>query len=153
MTDLRPLRSAFDSSLVPMIILDDERRSVDVNFAASLHLRASAEEMRGRHIDDLVASTVREELPDVAPGRHLCAWVPDIARENPTRDGAISEREREVLYLVAQGASVEDIAARLIISPNTVRTHIRNARLKLGAGSRAHAVALALTSGLMSRPV
>jgi DNA-binding CsgD family transcriptional regulator len=54
--------------------------------------------------------------------------------------------------MVAHGATVEDIAASLVISPNTVRTHIRNARLKLGAGSRAHAIALALSSGLLPPP-
>ena len=53
---------------------------------------------------------------------------------------------------VARGDTVEDIAGSLVISPNTVRTHIRNARLKLGAGSRAHAIALALSTGLLAPP-
>jgi DNA-binding CsgD family transcriptional regulator len=49
-----------------------------------------------------------------------------------------------VLGLLAVGASGEEIARRLFLSPETVRTHARNAMRKLGAHTRAHAVALAL---------
>jgi DNA-binding CsgD family transcriptional regulator len=52
-------------------------------------------------------------------------------------------REREILGLIAGGDSGAQIAEALVLSPETVRTHIRNAMSKLGASSRAQAVALA----------
>lgn len=53
-------------------------------------------------------------------------------------------REREILGLLAEGLSGAQIAAKLVLSPETVRTHVRNAMLKLGASTRSQAVALAL---------
>ena len=56
----------------------------------------------------------------------------------------LSPREREILDLLAGGISGAQIAERLVLSPETVRTHVRNAMAKLGASSRAQAVALAV---------
>lgn len=60
------------------------------------------------------------------------------------RPGPLSKREREVLEHVADGLSGAEIAAGLVLSPETVRTHIRNAMAKLGASTRSQAVAIAL---------
>ena len=57
---------------------------------------------------------------------------------------ALSAREREILGLLANGSSNPEIAARLFISPETVRTHVRNAMAKLEADTRTQAVAMAL---------
>jgi DNA-binding NarL/FixJ family response regulator len=59
----------------------------------------------------------------------------------------LSRREREVLKRAARGDKLETIAERLFISPETARTHLRNARGKLGARTVAEAVAAALASG------
>jgi DNA-binding CsgD family transcriptional regulator len=65
-------------------------------------------------------------------------------KPEPAGAGAITEREREILELVATGLTDAQIAARLMVSPHTVHRHIANARLKLGVRSRAAAaVALA----------
>ena len=56
----------------------------------------------------------------------------------------LSPREREVLDLLAQGLTGAQVAQRLFLSPETVRTHVRNAMTKLEARTRAHAIALAL---------
>jgi DNA-binding NarL/FixJ family response regulator len=61
--------------------------------------------------------------------------------------GMLSRREREILDGVARGLKGEEIAAQLEISPETVRTHVRNAMEKLEAHTRAHAVAIALRQG------
>ena len=58
--------------------------------------------------------------------------------------GTLSEREREVVGLVASGRTGREIADELTIAHDTVRTHVRNAMPKLGARSRAHLVAKAL---------
>ena len=56
----------------------------------------------------------------------------------------LSPREREMLDLLAAGLTGAEIARRLYLSPETVRTHVRNAMVKLRAHTRIHAVALAL---------
>jgi PAS domain S-box-containing protein len=61
----------------------------------------------------------------------------------------LSEREREIVRLVALGSSGPEIADELRITHNTVRTHMRNAMTKSGARSRAHLVAKALGDGLI----
>lgn len=67
------------------------------------------------------------------------------ASENPPR--SLSPREHEVVHLVSLGAAGPEIAGELQISPETVRTHVRNAMEKLGARSRAHLVAKSLAEG------
>jgi DNA-binding CsgD family transcriptional regulator len=59
----------------------------------------------------------------------------------------LSAREREVVRLVAQGFTGQEVAEELHISHETVRTHVRNAMAKTGARSRAHLVAKAMAEG------
>ena len=63
--------------------------------------------------------------------------------------GPLSPREREVLALVAEGKSNRQIAAALIVTENTAKYHVAQLLNKLGAGSRAEAVARAVASGLL----
>jgi DNA-binding CsgD family transcriptional regulator len=56
----------------------------------------------------------------------------------------LTRREREILGALAEGLSGAQIAEKLVLSPETVRTHVRNAMAKLGASTRSQAVALAL---------
>ncbi len=76
----------------------------------------------------------------------------DARRSAPGNGGdgstrvALTRREREILGMLADGLSGAQIAARLVLSPETVRTHVRNAMAKLGASTRSQAVALALQS-------
>ncbi len=72
--------------------------------------------------------------PDVAP---LLASHGQLARL-----ARLSPREHEVLTLLAEGLNGPAIAERLCLSPETVRTHVRNATTKLGAQTRVQAVAL-----------
>lgn len=60
---------------------------------------------------------------------------------------ALSNRESEILGLLAEGLTGEEIAKRLVLSPETVRTHIRNAMEKLSAKTRVEAVVKALDLG------
>lgn len=59
----------------------------------------------------------------------------------------LTVREREVLERIAEGRSIEDIAAELVLSAQTIRTHVRNAMAKLGTRTRAHAIVVALRRG------
>lgn len=62
----------------------------------------------------------------------------------------LTQREREVLRLLADGHSNEEIGRRLFISPETVRTHVRKAMDKLDADTRTQAVALALRKSIIA---
>ena len=61
----------------------------------------------------------------------------------------ITEREREVLKLLAEGRSNKEIARRLELSPNTVKTHVAHLFEKLRVGRRMEAIALARELGLV----
>jgi len=82
-----------------------------------------------RVIGEFVARRTRRPAPH--PGLH-----------------ALTQREREVMALVAEGLSNEEIAERLVVSPATVRTHVSRAMGKLGARDRAQLVVVAFQSGL-----
>lgn len=71
-------------------------------------------------------------------------------RSGPTAV-ALSDREREVLGELARGATTAEIAARLVISENTVKTHVRRILKKLDVNNRAEAVAQAAALGLLSQ--
>jgi DNA-binding CsgD family transcriptional regulator/ketosteroid isomerase-like protein len=60
------------------------------------------------------------------------------------RAATLSPREREVLSRLAEGRTIPEIADELVLSPLTIRTHVRNAKDKLRARTTAHAVAIAL---------
>jgi DNA-binding NarL/FixJ family response regulator len=61
----------------------------------------------------------------------------------------LTEREREVMSLVAEGLSNDEIAERLVVSPATAKTHVSRAMVKLGARDRAQLVVFAYESGLV----
>jgi DNA-binding CsgD family transcriptional regulator len=62
----------------------------------------------------------------------------------------LTPREREIFRLLALGLSGKDIARQLFLSPATVRTHVQNGVGRLGARTRGHAIAIALTRGEIS---
>jgi DNA-binding NarL/FixJ family response regulator len=62
---------------------------------------------------------------------------------------ALTDREREVVALVALGLSNEEIASRLVVSPLTAKTHVSRAMVKLGARDRAQLVVVAYEAGLV----
>jgi DNA-binding NarL/FixJ family response regulator len=68
------------------------------------------------------------------------------------RLAVLTPRERQVLALVAQGLSNDEIAERLTLSPATARTHVSRTLMKLGARDRAQLVVIAYQTGL-ARPV
>jgi DNA-binding NarL/FixJ family response regulator len=68
----------------------------------------------------------------------------------PTELADLTEREREITRLVARGLSNDEIAGRLVISPLTAKTHVRNILRKLDCRDRAALVALAYECGLIT---
>jgi DNA-binding NarL/FixJ family response regulator len=70
-----------------------------------------------------------------------------VAEPHP-RLGDLTEREREMVSWVATGKSNAEIAEQLVVSPDTVRTHVSRAMIKLSARDRAQLVVFAIRSGL-----
>jgi DNA-binding NarL/FixJ family response regulator len=66
-----------------------------------------------------------------------------------TQRSSLSTREREIIGLLAGGLTGDEVADRLFLSAETVKTHIRNAMSKLEARNRVHAIAIALRDGLI----
>ena len=73
--------------------------------------------------------------------------TPLLAKGSDGNARTLSPREGEIMGLLSRGLSGEEVAKQLFLSPETVRTHVRNAMSKLGAATRAHAVALSLQRG------
>ncbi len=81
----------------------------------------------------------------VDPGLAGTLAVPELQRRV-----ALTQREREVLRLLADGFATDEIGRRLFISGETVRTHVRKAMRKLGADTRTQAVAEAIRQSLIA---
>jgi DNA-binding NarL/FixJ family response regulator len=73
-----------------------------------------------------------------------------LAMRRSSETAELSGREREILRLVSDGFTNEEISKQLVISPETVRTHVRRAIAKLGARSRTQAVAVAIRRELIA---
>jgi DNA-binding NarL/FixJ family response regulator len=91
----------------------------------------------------------------LVPPRMLGALLQRVIHRRRERDEAIKQmtnltrREREVLALLAQGADNDMIAQRLVISPETARTHVQNVLGKLGVHSRLEAAAFVTQNGIL----
>ncbi len=80
----------------------------------------------------------------------LARLLPRLHRGSTTSQPALTEREHEVLALLAQGLSNAAIAESLFVSVHTVRNHIANLSAKLGAHSKLEALSIAVREGLVA---
>jgi DNA-binding NarL/FixJ family response regulator len=96
-------------------------------------------------VDAALRAAVRDEVfLDAAVTRRLTQEM----RAPRTGLGVLTAREKEVLVLVAEGRSNKDIAAHLVISERTARTHVSHLLAKMGLSSRTQAALLAIKEGL-----
>ncbi len=92
-----------------------------------------------------------EATLDPAVQRHVVAALSDAGATEPARPelpDELTPREAEVLTLIAEGLSNAEIAARLVVSPATVKSHINHLFSKAGVRDRAQAVSYAYRHGL-----
>ncbi|MFC4060155.1 response regulator [Planomonospora corallina] len=119
-------------------------------------LRAGAS---GFLLKDASATQLAEAVRVVAAGEALLApsvtrrLITEFARVGPNRPRArpdgITERETEVLALIARGLSNQEIAAELVLSEQTVKTHVGRILAKLGLRDRAQAIVYAYETGVV----
>lgn len=182
----------FHRSPMPMVIVDQERRYVDVNHPARLMLRLPLAKLLTLRLGDLTPPSRRCEmdgkwarliedgrttgphtvavpgggcfevvyygLANALPDLHVIAFAPaawsaaeldHLAMNGESAFVGLTPRELEVLQLAARGFSGPRIAAELVLSPATVKTHFENIYSKLAVTDRAAAVAQALRLGLI----
>lgn len=123
-------------------------RAVEAGAAAVLHKSVDVTELLDVVRRVAGGATVLAAGPTSAWLRALAAERERTWMARTIRD-ALTPRETEILQLLAEGHGSTAIAARLVISAETVQTHVRNLLGKLGVGSRLEAVALALRMGIV----
>jgi DNA-binding NarL/FixJ family response regulator len=153
-------RIAADRELAEVRVIILTTFDLDEYVFEALHAGASGFLLKDVEPDDL-RSAVRvvaggDALLSPSVTRRLItefASQPGRERHSPAELAELTEREREVLALVAGGLTNDEIAARLVISPATVKTHVSRILLKLDARDRTQLVVIAYESGLVkARP-
>ncbi|MGW7352705.1 response regulator transcription factor [Streptomyces sp. Z26] len=142
---LRRLRELANPARVLVVTSFTEQRTVVPA------LRAGATGYVYKDIDpDALAGAIRSVhaghvllQPEVAG-----ALLPDAESGGPARGPALTEREREVLGLIADGRSNREIARALVLSEKTVKTHVSNILMKLDLADRTQAALWAVRHGL-----
>jgi DNA-binding CsgD family transcriptional regulator len=161
---------------VAVIVVDDERRLLHASADACGMLGIEVDDVTAKRIDDFVPCRLTLELAwqvfwahgtmvssqavvgqhgirripfvavrDVVPGRHVSVLMPGPLAVRDYQP--LTQREREVVGLLAIGATSPEIVSHLGLAYDTVQSHIRNARGRLGARNRAHLVSLAIAHG------
>jgi two-component system, NarL family, response regulator LiaR len=120
--------------------------------------RALAQGAAGYLAKSLPAERIVEALERVHAGETVVPDCPGTAPSDadvwwPGRDEGFSHREAEVLALIAKGLSNQEIAARLYLSINSVKTYVRTAYRKIGVSRRSQAVGWAIAHGFNSDDV
>ena len=146
----RKIKEASPSTKVVIMTAHDEDRllveAVEAGASGFLSKDSAAQEV----LDAVKAAAMGEVLID--PGT-LTRLLAQVAREREAQRDAmnllndLTEREREIMQLLATGLRNDGIAAKLYISPQTVQTHVRNILGKLRVHSKLEAVAFAVRHG------
>jgi two-component system response regulator DesR len=107
---------------------------------------------RGFALKDAPLDDLGRALETVAAGGLYVDPVlaAELATRRPETTRPLSERERQVLRMLAEGGSYAEIGATLFLSPDTVRAHAQRAMEKLGARTRTQAVAVAMREALIA---
>lgn len=143
-----------DTTIVVLTVRDDDEKLFEA-------LKSGAQgyllkDIRSHKMVDMLHSAMNSEAaitPSLA-GRVLAEFRRmSLNQKNdsdiPSEDNLLTERELEVLSLVTKGASDREVAEKLTVSLNTVKTHIRNILSKLRVNSRRDAARLAQSKGLL----
>src|SRR5919198_925138 len=126
---------------ITCLIVDDHevvREGLRLSLSRAPHIRVVGEASDGSTAIDKVVAGEGFVDPALMP-----AFLGDA------RDDMLTGREREILQLLADGMSNADVASKLFISQETVKSHVRHILSKLEADTRTHAVAIALREAII----
>jgi len=133
--------------LLPIILLSGEKTE-PADRVAGLLLGADDYVVKPFHPSELVARIRRI----VARSTSSIPEVDEVpVQAQAVDDFELTTREQEIMCMLLQGLTQSEIARKLVISPNTVATHIQRILLKLGVHNRAQAVAKAARAGWLQR--
>jgi DNA-binding NarL/FixJ family response regulator len=149
-------RASAETNIVILTSLNDE-----ASILRAMQSGVSGFLNKSRGMQEVLGAIRRAEAGEIVMPPSLLAGMLNRTRaqfSNAERAGAINRvtltlRELEILKMMAMGEPAERIAERLVISPATARTHIRNLMQKLNAHTQLQAVTYALKVGLIEPPV
>ena len=147
----RQIRAASPETKVILITIDESRGAISEAIQAGVS---------GYLLKDASSDALIDAARNAVEGRAVIhpqltkTFIEEAAMGVPGPDDAptttpLSKREREILQMVANGATTKEVARDLGISPHTVKTHLERIFEKLGANDRAQAVAIAIRTGLV----
>ena len=146
----RLVANEFRGGVLILTMYDDE-----VAILAALQAGARGYLLKGAGQDEILAGIRTVESGGMVFGSAVAAKVSgrlvDSATQRPSRALGLSERETQILSLIADGHSNSEIAHTLFLSEKTVRNHITNVFSKIGVTDRSSAIALARETGLQKR--
>ncbi|HET7066263.1 MAG TPA: response regulator transcription factor [Nocardioides sp.] len=175
-TTLEQARTLLESTLPDVILLDHRMPDGDgvaaipelralrptigvvvLTASAADHVLMSAIEngasgflSKTRSLDEVTAAVRAAAAGESVISPELLArLLPRFGRGKDTPEDELTDREREVLALVAEGLSNAAIAERLVVSVHTVRNHIASLSAKLGAHSKLEALSVAVRQGML----
>jgi DNA-binding NarL/FixJ family response regulator len=141
--DLRSLRPS-----AQIVVLTAS--AADHVLVAAIEAGASGFVSKSRSLEELTAAVRAAATGEaVISPEMLARLLPRLQRHGRPRPSDLTEREREVLGLLADGLSNAAIGQRLVVSVHTVRNHVANLANKLGAHSRLEVLSIAMRKGLL----
>ena len=126
--------------------------ATDRVLVAAMEAGAAGFIAKTQQLDDVIAGVrAAAQGESVVSPKLLARLLPRLHRQPGSSRTSLTDRERDILDLLAGGLSNADIAARLTLSVHTVRNHVANLSAKLGAHSKLEALAIAVREGLVDR--
>ena len=145
----REIRSALPEAGVLMFSSYGERETVLSAIVAGAAGYLTKNVARAQLVAGIRAVGQGESLLDSAVTGPILQRLVELSQASPRPDDVLSQREKEVLLLIAKGNTNREIAAALVISEHTARNHVTHILDKLGLSRRSEAAAFAAKLGLL----
>jgi two-component system response regulator DevR len=145
----RQIRSDLPDTQVIMFTSYGERESVLSSIMAGATGFLTKNVSHAQLVEAIRAAGRGQSLLAPSVTRNVIERLAELGRASPGPEDILSEREKEILLLVAQGYTNKEIAARLFLSPYTARNHVIRILDKLGLSRRSEAAAQAVRMGLL----
>jgi DNA-binding NarL/FixJ family response regulator len=145
----RQIRSGLPNTQVIMFTSYGQRESVLASIMAGATGFLTKNVSHAQLVEAIRAVGRGQSLLDASVTRDVIERLAELGRAQREPRDLLSEREREVMLLIAQGCTNKEIAAKLFLSPYTARNHVIHILDKLGLSRRSEAAAQAVKLGLL----